>query len=59
MTLSTSYFHVGDQLVVEAVEDWEGEELGTYACTVHRGGQLLVEAMLSVYMRESGQGPRP
>jgi predicted hotdog family 3-hydroxylacyl-ACP dehydratase len=49
MSLEVDYFRVGDELVVEATEDYDGGELGFYACTVRRDGALVASATLSVY----------
>jgi predicted hotdog family 3-hydroxylacyl-ACP dehydratase len=54
LTLATDGFAVGDRLVVEARRTWGDADLGRFACTVARGGQVVAEGVLNVY-----QGPLP
>lgn len=49
MELEVGHFAVGDDLVVDAVEEHKGQELGVYRCTVARGGEAVASATLSVY----------
>jgi len=51
LTLETDFFHVGDELVVEAVLTWDGSEIAHFDCTVARDGERLAKASLSVYRR--------
>ena len=57
MTLEADYLEVGDELLVAATEEYDGGELGSFACTVHRRGELVVAATLSVYRRLDDDGP--
>lgn len=53
LELDTAFFLVGDELLVEAAEEFAGEELGTFDCTVSRDGEIVARATISVY-----RGPR-
>jgi predicted hotdog family 3-hydroxylacyl-ACP dehydratase len=54
LTMAVDSFLVGDRLTIEARRSWGENELGSFACKVHRGGEVLVEGALTVY-----QGPLP
>ncbi len=47
-------FVVGDRLVVEARRTWGETDVGSFACQVRRGDEVLLEGNLTVY-----QGPMP
>jgi predicted hotdog family 3-hydroxylacyl-ACP dehydratase len=52
LTIAVDSFAVGDRLTVEARRTWGEKELGSFACKVRRGDEVLVEGALTVY-----QGP--
>jgi predicted hotdog family 3-hydroxylacyl-ACP dehydratase len=52
--IDTDEFAVGDRLVVDARRSWGENDLGSFACRVQRGADLLVHGSLTVY-----QGPLP
>ena len=52
LTIAVDSFQVGDRLTVEACRTWGEKELGSFACKVRRGDEVLVEGALTVY-----QGP--
>ena len=54
LTIAVDSFRVGDRLTIEARRTWGENELGSFACKVQRGGEVLVEGALTVY-----QGPLP
>ena len=54
LTLGTEGFAVGDLLVVEARRTWGDADLGSFACSVARSGEVVVQGVLNVY-----QGPLP
>jgi predicted hotdog family 3-hydroxylacyl-ACP dehydratase len=54
LKLAVDSFRVGDRLTIEARRTWGENHLGSFACTVQRDGQVLVEGALTVY-----QGPLP
>jgi len=54
LKLTVDSFQVGDRLTIEARRTWGENQLGSFACTVQRDGQVLVEGALTVY-----QGPIP
>ncbi len=49
MDLAVGHFEVGDDLVVEAVEDYSGQELAFFRCAVLRRGEVAASATLSIY----------
>lgn len=54
LAIAVDSFQVGDRLTVEARRTWGEKELGSFACQVRRGDEILVEGALTVY-----QGPLP
>jgi predicted hotdog family 3-hydroxylacyl-ACP dehydratase len=42
-------FPVGDRLTVEARRSWGENDLGSFACEVRRGGDVLLRGSLTVY----------
>ena len=48
------FFRVGDRLTVEARRTWGENDIGSFACKVRRGDDVLCEGALTVY-----QGPLP
>ena len=54
LSIAVDSFQVGDRLTVEARRTWGEKELGSFACQVRRGDEILVEGALTVY-----QGPLP
>ena len=54
LTIAVDSFQVGDRLIVEARRTWGENHIGSFACTVQRGSEVLVEGSLTVY-----QGPLP
>ena len=54
LRLAVEAFAVGDVLDVEVRRIWGEENLGSFACAIRRGGELVASGNLSVY-----QGPLP
>ena len=54
LTIAVDTFHVGDRLTIEANRTWGENDLGSFACKVRRGADVLLEGALTVY-----QGPLP
>ena len=54
LSLAVDSFRVGDHLTIEAHRRWGENDLGSFACKVRRGDEVLVEGTLTVY-----QGPLP
>ncbi len=54
LTIAVDSFRVGDRLTIEARRTWGENEIGSFACKVERGGEVVVEGALTVY-----QGPLP
>ena len=54
LTIAVDNFDVGDRLTIEARRTWGETALGSFACKVQRGAEVLVEGALTVY-----QGPLP
>ena len=54
LTIAVDSFRVGDRLTVEARRTWGENDLGSFACKVLRGDDVLCEGALTVY-----QGPLP
>jgi predicted hotdog family 3-hydroxylacyl-ACP dehydratase len=54
LTIAVDSFDVGDRLTIEARRTWGETALGSFACKVQRGAEVLVEGALTVY-----QGPLP
>jgi predicted hotdog family 3-hydroxylacyl-ACP dehydratase len=54
LTIAVDSFRVGDRLTVEARRTWGEHDIGSFACKVRRGDDVLVEGSLTVY-----QGPLP
>ena len=52
LTIAVDNFDVGDRLTIEARRTWGETALGSFACKVQRGAEVLVEGALTVY-----QGP--
>jgi predicted hotdog family 3-hydroxylacyl-ACP dehydratase len=49
LQLGAACFDVGDRLEVEATLEFDGRELGTFACTLSRRGERLASGVLNVY----------
>jgi predicted hotdog family 3-hydroxylacyl-ACP dehydratase len=49
LNIAVDSFRVGDHLSIEAVRRWGENDLGSFACTVRRGDEVLVEGTLTVY----------
>jgi len=49
LTIAVDSFRVGDRLTVEARRTWGENDLGSFACQVRRGDDVLVEGALTVY----------
>jgi predicted hotdog family 3-hydroxylacyl-ACP dehydratase len=49
LRFETSHFDVGEELLVEATLTYDGRELGSFACTVTRGDELVASGTLNVY----------
>ena len=54
LTIAVDAFQVGDRLTIEARRTWGETDIGSFACKVRRGADVLVEGALTVY-----QGPLP
>ena len=54
LTIAVDSFQIGDRLTIAARRTWGENQLGSFACTVQRDGEVLVEGALTVY-----QGPIP
>jgi predicted hotdog family 3-hydroxylacyl-ACP dehydratase len=54
LNIAVDSFNVGDRLTIEARRTWGETALGSFACKVQRGTEVLVEGSLTVY-----QGPLP
>ena len=54
LTIAVDSFQVGDRLTIEARRTWGENHIGSFACKVQRGDEVLVEGALTVY-----QGPLP
>jgi predicted hotdog family 3-hydroxylacyl-ACP dehydratase len=54
LTIAVDAFQVGDRLTIEARRTWGEKEIGSFACKVRRGQEIVVEGALTVY-----QGPLP
>jgi len=54
LTIAVDSFRVGDRLTIEARRTWGENDIGSFACKVRRGDDVLVEGALTVY-----QGPLP
>ncbi len=54
LSIAVDSFQVGDRLTIEAKRTWGENQIGSFACKVQRGGEVLVEGALTVY-----QGPLP
>jgi predicted hotdog family 3-hydroxylacyl-ACP dehydratase len=52
--IDADVFAVGDRLAIDARRTWGENDLGSFACEVRRGDQVLVRGSLTVY-----QGPLP
>lgn len=52
--IDADVFPIGDRLAVEARRSWGENDLGSFACEVRRGDDVLVRGNLTVY-----QGPLP
>ena len=49
LSIAVDTFQVGDRLTIEARRTWGENELGSFACKVQRGDDVLVEGALTVY----------
>ena len=57
VTLGAACFEVGDELDVEATLEFDGRELGSFACAVLRAGERVASGVLNVYrQRPEGGG---
>jgi predicted hotdog family 3-hydroxylacyl-ACP dehydratase len=54
LRIGVDVFAPGDRLIIEARRIWGEEVLGSFACQVRRGDEILLEGNLTVY-----QGPMP
>ncbi|HEY5450700.1 MAG TPA: hypothetical protein VIQ54_18230 [Polyangia bacterium] len=54
LSIAVDSFQIGDRLTVEARRTWGENQIGSFACKVQRGSEVLVEGALTVY-----QGPLP
>ena len=54
LTLRTDGFAPGERLVVEARRTWGDADIGSFACKIDRGGEVVAQGVLKVY-----QGPLP
>jgi predicted hotdog family 3-hydroxylacyl-ACP dehydratase len=54
LSIAVDSFRVGDHLTIVAHRRWGENDLGSFACQVRRGDEVLVEGALTVY-----QGPLP
>ena len=54
LMIAVDSFQVGDRLTIEARRTWGENQIGSFACKVQRGAEVLVEGALTVY-----QGPLP
>ena len=54
LSIAVDSFQIGDRLTVEARRTWGENQIGSFACKVQRGDEVLVEGALTVY-----QGPLP
>ena len=54
LSIAVDSFQVGDRLTIEARRTWGENQIGSFACKVQRGSEVLVEGALTVY-----QGPLP
>jgi len=54
LAIAVDSFQVGDRLTIEARRTWGENQIGSFACKVQRGSEVLVEGALTVY-----QGPLP
>ncbi len=52
MTLEVDELSVGDELLVTIERVWSDEQLGSFDCSVARGGARIAQAALSVYQGE-------
>ena len=54
LSIAVDSFRVGDRLTIEARRTWGENQIGSFACKVGRGDEVVVEGALTVY-----QGPLP
>jgi len=54
LSIAVDSFQSGDRLTGEARRTWGENQIGSFACKVQRGSEVLVEGALTVY-----QGPLP
>ena len=54
LSITVDSFQVGDRLTIEARRTWGENQIGSFACKVQRGDEVLVEGALTVF-----QGPLP
>ncbi len=48
LELAVDHFHVGDTLTITGHELWHDEQLAQFRCELHRGGERLAAAAISV-----------
>ena len=48
LELAVDHFHVGDALTITGHELWHDEQLAQFRCELHRGGERLAAAAISV-----------
>jgi len=54
LSIAVDSFQIGDRLTVDERRTWAENQIGSFACKVQRGSEVLVEGALTVY-----QGPLP
>jgi predicted hotdog family 3-hydroxylacyl-ACP dehydratase len=50
-------FAPGDEILVEAVRVFGDESIGSFACVARRGGEVVAEGTLNVYLPPTGEFP--
>jgi predicted hotdog family 3-hydroxylacyl-ACP dehydratase len=55
LQLEAACFEVGDTLEVEATLEFDGRELGSFACNLSRRGERLASGVLNVYRHSTHQ----
>lgn len=55
LRLEAAGFEVGDALEVEATLEFDGRELGSFACALSRRGERLASGVLNVYRHPGPQ----
>lgn len=60
LELAVDHFHVGDTLTITGHELWHDEQLAQFRCELHRDGERLAAAAISVaHGGGQDQGARP